>query len=141
MTQPQSCLGAPAGYRSPCGEYPSPHGPHGPVAAADVAAEEREQVRARQIAAIHALATFYAEHPEEPMPKHILANHTSWSHEAPEHDRVIQVLEFAQRHGEQADETWEDVKARHTLTEQDGMRVTLMYVAHLDQRPAHRYVP
>ena len=90
--------------------------------------------RLRQIAAIHALAEFYATHPDVPMPTSVVAVHTSSSYDGPEHDRVLAVMEFARTVGTFAQESWSMVSARHTVAIAHGMNVMVRMEALLSQR-------
>lgn len=97
--------------------------------------------RLRQIAAIHALAHFYACHPEIPMPDYVLAASTSLpSAEVPEHERVLEVMDFAKAVGTEAEEDWSRVHARHTLSLAGGMRVVVRMTAELDRTSGKKYV-
>lgn len=90
--------------------------------------------RAQQIQAIHDLATFYAEHPNEPMPEHIIAIRQSFGgfpNGLPEHDRVIAVLDFATRNGLTPTESWDKVQARLELSDTSGMSIVISSTAHL----------
>jgi hypothetical protein len=149
MTQPThhpaavSCLGAPAGFESPCGIIAGPHGPHGPLPTTpQTSTEETQQVRARKIAAIHALADWYARTPDAPMPSAVLAYSVTYGHNAPEADRVAQVLAFARVCDVAPKETRSEVATRFNLREQEGMTVTVSMSAVLsDDLSAKRYVP
>jgi hypothetical protein len=97
--------------------------------------------RLRKIAAIHAMAHFYATHPEIPMPDYVLAATTSLpSADVSEHDRVIAVMEFAKAVGAEAEEDWSSVHARHTLSLAGGMRVIIRMTAELDRTSGKKYV-
>jgi hypothetical protein len=130
-----TCQGVPQVYESPC-EIPGPHGPHGPMAAAI----EKVASRSARIAAIHALADWYAQNPDQPMPVHITASTYTYAHHGPEVERVMAVLDFATRAGVDAEETWESVKARFHLFDQDGMNIYITMSATLEPSSAHRYV-
>lgn len=96
--------------------------------------------RQRRIAAIHALAVFYTEHPDVTMPSFVMAVHGTNPWEGDEIDRVNAVLDFARATGAEVTETWGEVKARLYLSVQDGMNVRIVHSAHIDSRPANRYV-
>lgn len=143
LTTAEVCQGMPAGFESPCGIITEPHGPH-PLgtAAADTLDEDPAGVRARQVAALHALANWYAEHPDIPMPENVICSTWSYSHEGDEADRVLAVLDFARRVGATPTETWDEVKAHHTLMHMHGMAVRIHHTARLAQVSggAGRYV-
>lgn len=97
--------------------------------------------RARQIAAIYALADFYVTHPEEPMPQSIVAvTHLFSGDGLDEADRVIQVMEFAARHHLKPTESWNDVKARLELLDIEGMGVAVSQIAYITPANPARYV-
>jgi hypothetical protein len=130
-----TCQGVPPGFESAC-LIPGPHGPHGPEAPAVIMAGER----VRKIAAIHALADWYQANPDQPMPAHIIATTRTYNHQGPEVDRVLAVLDFARRAGVDAEETWDEVKARVVLVRQEGMTIAVSSSAALSPSSAHRYV-
>lgn len=95
--------------------------------------------RLRQIAAIHALANFYAMNPDVPMPRYVMASRTTMPGDGTEHDRVIEVMEFARHVGAETTEDWHHVSARHTVALAAGMRVFVAISAELaPQQP--RYI-
>lgn len=97
--------------------------------------------RQRRIAAIHALAQFYTDHPDEPMPDYVMALTTSWPQQGDELDRVNAVIDFAKRRDAELAESWREVKARLNLLVQDGMDVRIVHSAVIDSNAiVNRYV-
>lgn len=139
----ETCLGMPPGFQSPCGIIPVPHGPHTLDSAqrpADALDDDAAGVRARQVAAIHALANFYAEHPDVPMPQAVIC--TSWSYpgDGDEADRVLAVVDLGNRLGSPATETWDEVKVQHVLMQMHGMSVRITSTARLGPVRPRRYI-
>lgn len=104
------------------------------------AAEEAERMRARQIAAIHALAEWYARHVDVPMPLQVVAMSYTYPYNGPEAERAAAVLDFAAHVGVKPAETGSELTARHELIVQDGMRVAISHRAGLEDVSARRYV-
>lgn len=113
-----------------------------PISTDERAADVVDNLAARQrkIAAIHALAQWYTDHPDEPLPQYVSAHSRTTKHDGPEVDRVIDVTTFANRTGASLSEDWYEVRAYLRLLNQDGMQITVSHAATLEQRSAARYV-
>jgi hypothetical protein len=97
-------------------------------------------LRAQKIAAIHALAHFYADNPCVAMPAHVMAFSHTYPHQGDEMARVNDVLYLASATGETATETGDQINARHQIAWIGGMAVTVSATADLTpQAPVKRY--
>lgn len=103
-----------------------------PVTAA-VAVVDNLAARQRKIAAIHALAQWFTDHPDEPMPHYVTAHSYTSQYEGQEVDRVMDVLDFHKRTDAILSEDWHQVTARLELLQQDGMKVSVRRTAALKQ--------
>lgn len=90
-------------------------------------------VRDILIQQIRDLADWYEDHPDEPMPRHIIASNTTRDTGAnDEPERVVSVVDFANRHKAEIHETWGEVTARLCLFTSPAMNVTIRRSTALD---------
>lgn len=99
-----------------------------------------QEARCRQIAAIHALADWYVQHQDEPMPGHIVAVTATYPHQGDQIDQVHEVAEFANRHGVDLIESWTEVKATAELLRQDNMSIRVVRTATVHHGPCGHLV-
>ena len=126
MTQPN------APQHDMFGSYVAPSTDPGPLPA-DSLTDAPETIRRRKIAAIHALANWYAAHPQIEMPETVLAyTRRSRHNSGTEFERVMATADFAERTGMQLTDTGTEISARLILHTQDGMRITVSDTAVLD---------
>ena len=81
------------------------------------------------------LATWYEEHPDEPLPRYLIAvntTHDNGLNDEPE--RVTEVVDFANRHSAEIHETWGEVTARLKLFTTPAMDVIVRRSTTLDTK-------
>lgn len=97
--------------------------------------------RAHKIAALHAMADWFAQHPEAPMPAYVVASyHLAEDDEVDERTRVATIMSVAHRHGHDLIEGARTVQGDLGLDSPPDMQITYRVAAMKDRQDERKYL-